>query len=184
MTTISAFDFQKAITDGDLVPKKGGTSYRIKAGAAIGQLLEQECGQNKIMQQKALKSKKPKTPKKEAKQLSEMKLWLYAIYCNDPEIIIEYEYPFAKELKRKFRADIAFPNQKLIIEYDGVNSLKSGHTTLVGLSHDRERDIICQQLGYTVYRYTVLSYQNVISDVETYLKDYLLTLRPNGNIVK
>lgn len=184
MTTISASDFQKAISDGDLVPKKGGTSYRIKAGAAIGQLLEQEADQIKITQQKALKSKKPRTPKKEAKQLSEMKLWLYAIYCNDPQVLIEHEYPFAKELKRKFRADIAFPNQKLLIEYDGVNSAKSGHTTLVGISHDRERDIIAQQLGWTVYRYTVLNYQNVISDVESYLKDYLLTLRPNGEPIK
>jgi very-short-patch-repair endonuclease len=169
MTLIKANDFRKALENGDLKPcKKGRHSFKARSGFAIGLIMEQESAKEK----KALKSiKKPKIPRKEAKQLTQMKLWLYAIYGQH----IEYEYKFAQN--RRFRADIAIPEAKILIEYEGLNSEKSGHTTLMGYSKDTEKYNLASTLGFKVIRYTVMNYQNVISDVELLLKELNVTLR-------
>lgn len=175
MTIIKANDFRKALENGDLKPcKKGRHSFKARSGFAIGLIMEQESAKEK----KALKSiKKPKIPRKEAKQLTQMKLWLYAIYGQ----LIEYEYRFDK--KRKFRADIAMPEHKILIEYEGINSEKSGHTTMIGYTKDTDKYNLAASLGFTVLRYTVMNYQNVISDVELLLieKDVTLRNKPQTN---
>ena len=165
---MTATEFKELISSGKLKPKKGAR-YRFGANTAtFGQLMEQMGSEIK----KPLKSaKKPKIPRKEAKQLSQMKLWLYAIYGQH----IEYEYKFAQN--RRFRADIAIPEAKILIEYEGLNSEKSGHTTLMGYSKDTEKYNLASTLGFKVIRYTVMNYQNVISDVELLLKELNVTLR-------
>lgn len=169
MTSIKASDFRKALENGDLKQcKKGRHSFKARSGFVIGLIMEQES----VKQKNAVKSiKKPKIPRKEAKQLSQMKLWLYAIYGQR----IEYEYKFAPN--RRFRADIAIPDAKILIEYEGLNSEKSGHTTLIGYSKDTEKYNLAASLGFKVIRYTVITYQNVISDVELLLKEISVTLR-------
>ena len=139
--------------------KKGKNSYKAGRGSEIGKLISKDTD-------KASKPvKKPKIKKTEAKQLAQMKWWLFAIYGD----MVVYELRFDK--KRRFRFDIAIPDAKIGIEYEGLNSEKSGHTTLVGYSSDTEKYNLAAEQGWRVYRYTVLNYQNVINDIEKALHE-------------
>jgi hypothetical protein len=104
------------------------------------------------------KKKGKGTPRPEAKQLSQMKLWCTAL-----------GYKWVAELQfappRKFRFDIAIPSKMIAIEYEGLNSEKSGHTTITGYSSDTEKYNLANDLGWKVYRYTVLNFENMINDL-------------------
>jgi hypothetical protein len=79
MTSISSAQFQELLKSGKIKPgKKGRLAFSGKAGAAIGHLLEQEHTSENDRALKRLKLKKVKIPKKEARQLSEIKMWLKA----------------------------------------------------------------------------------------------------------
>lgn len=77
------------------------------------------------------------------------------------------EHRFSKD--RAFRFDWAIPALRIGIEYEGLMSEKSGHTTVTGYSKDVEKYNLAQQEGWTVMRYTILNY--------TQLADYLNTLK-------
>ena len=55
---------------------------------------------------------------------------------------------------RKYRADFAWPKEKLIVEIDGgcFSSGKSGHTSISGMMRDKERDALAQIAGWDVIR--------------------------------
>jgi very-short-patch-repair endonuclease len=72
------------------------------------------------------------------------------------------EYHFAEERGREYRADFAFPSQKVLVEVDGGNRLvryseKSGRYVAVG-KHTQEDDYeklnLAAVLGYRVLRFT------------------------------
>lgn len=67
------------------------------------------------------------------------------------------EHRFSQE--RKFRFDIALPVLKIAIEYEGVMSKKSRHTTSTGYTRDATKYNLAQQLGWKVYRYTTQNYK-------------------------
>ena len=67
---------------------------------------------------------------------------------------------------RKWRFDFAVPDRMIAIEYEGLMSEKSGHTTLTGYTKDAEKYNSAQQLGWTVIRFTVKNYKKVIRDLE------------------
>lgn len=141
-------------------PKKGKGSYKAERGSEIAIQL----GKHTQKETKSVKTpKKPKMKRGEAKQLSQMKWWLYAIYGD----LVVTELRFDK--KRRFRFDIAIPDAKIGIEYEGLNSEKSGHTTLVGYTSDTEKYNLAAEQGWRVYRYTVVNYKNVINDIEKVL---------------
>lgn len=86
------------------------------------------------------------------------------LILNELEHKVEKEVLFAKELKRKFRADyiIYFENNTMIkgiiVEYNGLNfqnSNKSRHTNAMGFIKDMEKLNIATQLGYLVLQYNV-----------------------------
>ena len=79
------------------------------------------------------------------------------------------EFQFAKELKRKYRADLAIPHLKLLIEYEGTMSAKSRHTTITGYSKDCEKYNLATVLGYRVLRYTALNYKQFANDLNKIL---------------
>jgi len=62
------------------------------------------------------------------------------------------EYPFSQVVKRKHRADFAFPADKLLIEVDG------GKYAVGGGRHagdkDKEKLNLANELGYRVLRYS------------------------------
>jgi hypothetical protein len=83
--------------------------------------------------------------------------------------IIQKEYMFAKELKRKFRADyyihFHYPtfSKGILIEYNGVNFRNSNfsrHTNTVGAIRDMEKLNLAQELDYIVLQYNVKSLEN------------------------
>ena len=69
------------------------------------------------------------------------------------------EFQFAKP--RKFRADIKISHSNILIEYEGLVSSKSRHTTLTGYTNDCDKYNLATSLGYKVYRYTALNYKNI-----------------------
>lgn len=78
------------------------------------------------------------------------------------------ELVFSK--KRKFRFDIAIPSLKVGIEYEGLNSDKSGHTTITGYTSDCTKYNLAQKEGWKVLRYTMINYKDFIKDLKEILK--------------
>jgi len=88
---------------------------------------------------------------------------------------IGYEQEFKFHDKRKWRADFIIDGYPLLIEYEGVKSSKSRHTTLTGYSNDCEKYNQAQIVGYTVLRYTVMhlkSPQQIIDDIKEFMRRY------------
>lgn len=65
------------------------------------------------------------------------------------------EYPFAAPVGRKFRADFAYPYQRLLIECEGGVWLdKGGHSTGDGITRDCHKQNLATLLGFRVLRFT------------------------------
>lgn len=108
---------------------------------------------------------KPHVPKKKKhsnKGATQMKLLL------DIEGI-EYvqEFKFSKD--RKFRFDFAIPEKKIGIEFEGIMSGKSRHTSKLGYSKDTEKYNLAAAEGWKVFRYTILTYGNMIKEIKPLL---------------
>ena len=155
---MTSAQFNELILSGKLRPKKGAR-YRFGGNTAtFGQLMEQIGSEG----QKTLKkAKKPKKQRKEAPQLTEMKLWLTTFGIKHTS-----EYKFSTD--RKFRFDICIEEKKIAIEYEGIMSRKSGHTTVKGYTKDTEKYNQATSLGYRFYRYTVLNYKDLLTDLKTF----------------
>ncbi len=78
------------------------------------------------------------------------------------------EHQFADD--RKYRFDFAIPSLKIGIEYEGINSAKSRHTSITGYSKDTEKYNLAARLGWIVQRYTALTYTNLTNDLKELLK--------------
>ena len=76
-------------------------------------------------------------------------------------VLIEKKISYSKEFKflpnRKFRFDFYLPDFLTGIEYEGIISAKSRHTSLKGFTTDCEKYNLAQINGYTVLRYTALN---------------------------
>lgn len=94
-----------------------------------------------------------------SKALQHMKLSLLAA-----GISFETEYYFAKP--RMFRFDIAIPDRKIAIEYEGIMSTKSRHTSVKGYTRDADKYNLAAQKGWKVLRYTALNVNNFESDLK------------------
>lgn len=101
-------------------------------------------------------------PRNDCPQVVEMHWWL-KYFCEEKGLRFEKEYKFST---RKYRADFAIPEHKILIEYDGLNSKKSGHTTLVGFTSDTEKINLAITLGWRVLRFTCLNYENVLTEIK------------------
>ncbi len=65
--------------------------------------------------------------------------------------------------ERRFRFDFAIPSKMIAVEYEGLMSEKSGHTTETGYTKDTDKYNLATKLGWQVYRFTILNY-NTIND--------------------
>ena len=90
------------------------------------------------------------------------KLAFVHIMRSQPGVVEEYRFCAG----RRFRSDFAFPEKKLLVEYEGINSAKSRHTTITGYTKDTEKYNLAAVLGYRVLRYTALNFRNVWKDLE------------------
>ena len=84
------------------------------------------------------------------------------------EIGFVCEYQFHDT--RKFRFDFAIPDAKIAIEYEGLMSEKSGHTTLVGYTKDTEKYNLAAIDGWRILRYTAKNYKDFTNDIKQILK--------------
>jgi hypothetical protein len=66
---------------------------------------------------------------------------------------------------RRFRFDYAIPSLKIAIEYEGIFSKKSRHTTVNGFSEDCIKYNLAVGLGWRVLRYTAKNYLNLETDL-------------------
>lgn len=79
------------------------------------------------------------------------------------------EHRFCPE--RKWRFDWSFNEQKVAVEYEGLMSKKSRHTTISGFTGDTEKYNRAQELGWVVLRFTALNYADVTKIVINNLKN-------------
>ena len=90
-----------------------------------------------------------------------------SLYLKSLNIEVVPEYKFLPD--RKFRADWYIPSLSLLIEYEGIMSAKSRHTSVTGYSKDSEKYNLATLAGYRILRYTTMNYK----DLPKHL-DYLL----------
>lgn len=74
------------------------------------------------------------------------------------------EYRF--HAPRRWKFDIAIPHLKIAVEYEGLMSKKSRHTTIEGYSKDSEKYNTAAEDGWTVLRYTALTKHRMLDDVK------------------
>lgn len=80
----------------------------------------------------------------------ENKFLLYWRVCNGP--VLETEYKFCPE--RKFRADFASIESKILIEVEGGQWVMGRHQRGSGYAKDAEKYNIATALGFMVFRVT------------------------------
>lgn len=105
--------------------------------------------------------------KKFLKKVGKQKYWMELIlqeWCKDNAFLLVPEFQFLTN--RKFRFDWAVPAIKLAIEYEGIFSQKSRHTTKDGYSRDSEKYTAAAVNGWRVLRYTAKNYKNLVNDLK------------------
>lgn len=107
--------------------------------------------------------KKPKIVKVSVEK-NTIELYLKQMVQSGTIESYEAEYQFTK--KRKFRFDWFIPCLNLALEYEGIMSDKSRHTTITGYTGDINKYNLALTLGFKVLRYNALNYQNAYSDIE------------------
>lgn len=93
--------------------------------------------------------------------------WNLLIWCQERGLVLEEEYKFA--LPRKFRFDWAIPGKMIAIEYEGLMSEKSGHTTVKGYTKDTNKYNMAAGLGWKVLRFTALNYKELITELNKHV---------------
>lgn len=86
-------------------------------------------------------------------------------FCNT-ELTLHLEYKFSD---RKFRFDYYIEELNLAIEYEGIFSTKSRHTTKEGYSKDTEKYNLATLKRIHILRYTANTYQNLKQDLITFI---------------
>ena len=105
---------------------------------------------------------------------SKEKDWLGAnllMWANDKALTLEEEFKF--HVERRWRFDWCIPAIKVAIEYNGIFSAKSRHTTAAGYSADREKINEAQTLGWIVVEITPVNYKSVIDTLNRIYETHL-----------
>lgn len=117
---------------------------------------------SKILQSKSLVSGKISIEKESIKTV----LWVF----KREGLISDYFEELEFDEERKFRFDWAIPSLMIAIEYEGLFSEKSGHTTMLGYTKDCQKYNLATINGWKVLRYTALNYKNFEPDLKKLLK--------------
>jgi len=81
------------------------------------------------------------------------------------ELISDYVVEHQFDNKRRYRFDWAIIDLKLAIEYEGIFSDKSRHTSVNGFSNDCIKYNLAVSQGWRIFRYTALNYQDLEADL-------------------
>src|SRR5688572_949234 len=137
-----------------------------------------------VIQGKTIKAELPsgrkRSKKGESKEWmwSHIKEWAEMIYEKkgyDVRIITEHLFHPVKEWRIDYAILIALqgkevPFMKIAIEYEGINSKKSRHTTKGGYSEDTLKYNAITEHGYKLYRYTHKTHLNLEKDLKELIK--------------
>jgi len=85
-------------------------------------------------------------------------------------LIESYQTEYKFDDVRRFRFDYAILSLMIAIEYEGIMSDKSRHTTIGGYSKDIEKYNLAVTQGWKVLRYTAMNYLELYTDLEKILK--------------
>lgn len=110
---------------------------------------------------------KPKNKVEIPKSIGKYKLHLIQVLENCGLKFIP-ELQFSPD--RKFRFDWAIPSLNLAIEYEGIFSEKSGHTTISGFTKDVEKYNLATKNGWKILRYTADNYLDFEDDLKALIK--------------
>ena len=99
----------------------------------------------------------------------------FCLFLRGENIAYEVEYRFdtekaVKSDRRRFKFDIAIPSLMIAIEFEGINSKKSRHTTPTGYTNDCEKYNLAVKLGWRVLRYTMINEGNFKKDIMSLIK--------------
>lgn len=109
--------------------------------------------------------KKPK--KKRVKTYSKEKIFIeFALIATK----IEYVKEFRFDKVRRWRFDYAILEKMLYVEYDGIFSDRSRHTSLTGFVGDCEKLNCAAVNGWRGLRYTAKNYTDIVEDLKKILK--------------
>ncbi|MDO8997225.1 MAG: hypothetical protein Q7U77_11410 [Sediminibacterium sp.] len=125
----------------------------------------------KIRGYSANQHKKERRPGIKMEKRSKEKDWIawnLKIYCEEKNIELTIEHRFDQE--RKWRFDWAMKKQMVAVEYEGLNSEKSRHTTKKGFTGDTEKYNRAQALGWKVIRVTALNYKTLLKTLNTIIE--------------
>lgn len=95
---------------------------------------------------------------------------------------LEYEKEFVFAKPRRFRFDYAIPSIKLAIEYEGIVSGKSRHTSITGYTNDTNKYNLATKNGWSVLRYTALNYKQLSDDLNEISHKFIIKT-PNPAMV-
>lgn len=105
-------------------------------------------------------------PRKDSKSKNEIHATLTEI-CQQYGLELTTEHRFHEF--RKFRFDWCIISKKIAIEYEGIFSGKSRHTTLTGYTKDTDKYNLAATNGWTVLRYTNMNYSQLEHDLKRLL---------------
>lgn len=89
---------------------------------------------------------------------------LLLIFCRENKLELQQEFKFHPT--RKWRFDYFIPDLNTAIEFEGLVSSKSRHTTITGYTGDCTKYNAAVKMGIKVLRYTVLNYTDVVEDLK------------------
>lgn len=95
-----------------------------------------------------------------------------AAYLKDEGYKVEPEFIFASP--RKFRADwkVCKDDKCCLVEYEGVMSKDSRHTNKMGFSKDCQKYNLAQIKGYSVFRYTAITLNDIAEDLRRFFIEH------------
>jgi hypothetical protein len=111
-------------------------------------------------------------PKKKIEKISVEKntIGFILMSLKQKGLITDFVTEHKFDSEKKFRFDWAILDLKIGIEYEGIISEKSRHTSLNGFSNDCTKYNLAIANGWRVLRYTALNYQNLEEDLNKLLK--------------
>jgi hypothetical protein len=124
---------------------------------------------NKVRAKQGQAPLKKSTKTKEVK--SEAKRWIaFLLLAWKMHLGVELKTEYKFDEKRRWRADWALIDEsrglKVLIEYEGLFSKKSRHTTVGGFSSDTEKYNAAALAGWIVLRYTAKTYKKLSLDLQ------------------
>jgi hypothetical protein len=108
-----------------------------------------------------------KTVKKNGSKIKGRILLNLQYWCQVNNLELKTEHRFHPD--RKWRFDFAIPELKIAIEYEGLMSEKSRHTTIKGFTGDTEKYNEAAVQRWKVMRYTALNYKTILADLNKIL---------------